>query len=308
MHRVRRHGSGRPPVDSGSVTRTTRRRRESWARNTRRRHRLRVGKACTAAGSLVRGCTTLRRPLRPGRAAMTRTQLGGGAGDGIRTRDILLGKQALYRLSYSRIGRRESIARAAARSTRWHRSCVGDHERLTAGGMHVHHRRRHRHHLVDPADPVSARRPANRLTPGQPLGGCPGVAGLTAGRSPVRSSPRVRMGSVASWRRPVAPPLPPGCSRRVPWRRRALRRRPRPFAFWAASPCRSTWLARSTRRSRGSRPAAARRGSTPRSGRRRSRSSPGWPRGRRSMCGPLADGRGAERGPPPRPTRAARAR
>ena len=43
---------------------------------------------------------------------------GGGAGDGARTRDILLGKQTLCQLSYSRSGGNASLAHAA-RLAQW---------------------------------------------------------------------------------------------------------------------------------------------------------------------------------------------
>ena len=50
----------------------------------------------------------------------------GGAGDGIRTRDILLGKQTLCQLSYSRAGPilASPLARATPASNAWALPCV----------------------------------------------------------------------------------------------------------------------------------------------------------------------------------------
>ena len=65
----------------------------------------------------------------------TSTALGNGAGDGIRTRDINLGKVALYQLSYSRLGGQlQFAARCEPMSNRFGTPCSVKNTHGVGGG------------------------------------------------------------------------------------------------------------------------------------------------------------------------------
>jgi hypothetical protein len=89
------------PSRARGVTHTNK--KESWCRRTTRPHeRAKPGRLCTDCAQR----TGAIRPEGPGNPLRSRYFV--RAGDGARTRDLKLGRLALYQLSYSRIGGKPS--------------------------------------------------------------------------------------------------------------------------------------------------------------------------------------------------------